>query len=254
MSTNGVLIIDLDNTILGNIHYLLLSHNMLVNFNGGKNMKSIKKLYVENTGVIRKGFIKFIKDVRYRFHDVKIYIYTASMKGWANKQIKWIEQNNTIQFDRPIFCRDDCEIVDGIVCKSINKIKKRIKGNLDNMLIIDNYDVFIDYKDCFLKCPTYNYIYFIDLWKYVSKDMFNDPEVLQFIKKSAIKNSMNPILPTAESVESKLKYHKWFVKKYASLYKNNHKHTQDNFWINIIQTMRTYPTYRICDIKKYLKT
>jgi hypothetical protein len=254
MLTNPVLIIDLDNTILGNIHYLLLSHNMMVNFNGGKNMKSIKKLYVEETGVIRKGFIKFIQSIRYKFPDVKIHVYTASMKGWANKQIKWIEQNNNIQFDRPIFTRDDCEVVDGMVCKSVNKIKKRIKGNVDNMLIIDNYDVFMDYKQCFIKCSTYNYIYFIDLWKYISSDMMNNQEMLECIKKFALKNYMNPILPSAEGIESKLKYHKWFVKKYSSIYKNNHRHIHDIFWINMIKVLKTYPIYNICDLKKYLKT
>lgn len=252
--SDPVLIIDLDNTILGNIHYLLLSHNMLVNFNGGKNMKSIKSLYKEESYVIRKGFIKFMRDVRHKFENIKIYVYTASMKVWANKQIKWIEQNNSIHFDRPIFCRDDCEIVDGIVCKSINKIKKRIKGNLDNMLIIDNFDIFIDHKNCFLKCPSYNYIYFIDMWKYVSNEMLKNPQMLEYIKKLALKKHINPILPSTDNLESKIRYHRWYVKKYENLHKNNSKYMNDNFWIGLIKIMKTYPMYDVCDLKKFIKS
>jgi len=88
-----------------------------------------------------------------------IFVYTASEKTWANKEIAIIEKQNNIKFNRPIFTRDNC-IIDknGMIKKSVNKIiphllkTMKVKKDYDiskKLLIIDNNPTFVDLKIIF---------------------------------------------------------------------------------------------------------
>ena len=75
------LILDLDNTIIGNITYQLLAHTLCNKVK--KNCGMVANCYNEKTGIIRPYFCKFIYTIREKFPDIKIYVYTASQKDWA---------------------------------------------------------------------------------------------------------------------------------------------------------------------------
>lgn len=248
----GSLIIDLDNTIIGNIVYQLLVH---------KTCKKVCKTttvgdyYKEETGLIRAGFTEFINNIRFRLPDVKIFIYTASEKNWAMKEIKWIEKNCRIKFDRPIFTREDCIEIDGTYYKSVKKIYKRLRTSSDKILIIDNSDIFVDNKDSFIKCPNYNYTVFVDIWQHISKQALNDKDCVNWIQKLAKQGYMNPH-PSPHmyqiSMFKCIQYHTWFAKKLSTILKNNKRYAQDTWWIHLNNIVLTYNLNNIHDIKKYL--
>ena len=178
---SNILILDLDNTIIGNITYQLLLYNLCV-----KTCKSAisGNHYNEETHVIRYGFTNFINNLKKTIPDIKIYIYTASQKDWALKEIKWIEKNCNIKFNRPILTREDCLYLNNNYYKSIKNISKKIKNiNNSDLLIIDNNDIFLDKKEKFLKCPSYNYINFIDLWENIPIKYSNNKNLNEWLLK-----------------------------------------------------------------------
>jgi hypothetical protein len=236
-----VLILDLDGTIIGDITYLAISHNLLLLFKK-QNIKSnninLAKLYSEKTNIIRPFFTKFIKYIQNSIPNILIYIYTASEKNWALKEIGWIEKECNIKFQRPIFHRDFCILKNGTYLKSVAKIFPKIKLqhkniSIDNFLIIDNNKIFLDAKNILI-CPHYNYQFFIDIWSIVPKTAIKNTIIYSFLINYIKLNYINPcsshILNIHGKEELKSRYHEWFFKKYKELDKNNSIYKTDVFW------------------------
>jgi len=228
------LILDLDNTIIGNITYQLLAYTLCSK--GKKNCPIVTNCYNEKSGIIRPNFNKFMYIMRQKFPGIKIYVYTASQKEWALKEIKWIEKCCNLRFDRPILTRDDCIEINNSYVKSIQKINKRIKTiDKNNILIIDNNDVFVDCKDSFLKCPDYNYVSFVDLWKILPKSILNKEDILIYIQQLIKEGYVNPYNfdDIGDNLERSLKYLSWFHKKLSIIHKINKQSHNDSFWNNL---------------------
>lgn len=245
-----VLIIDLDNTIVGNVLYQMLAHNLCecLKRNGIKVSNSEKKIgesYKKKNRLIRPYFIDFIKIVRERYPEIMIFVYTASEKKWAEKEIRWIEQHGDIRFDRPIFARDSCLTSNGRYVKSLEKIMPRLKKttknkiDLSRTLIIDNNDVFIDHKDCFMRCSDYDYVLFDDLWRFVPKDAMKATIVKQYIEQYIKDGYMNPIpthvLETVGKMDLKHRYYDWCITNCHKINERNKKHVKDTFWLSMIK-------------------
>ena len=64
-----VLILDLDNTIIGNITYQLLAHSLCNK--ACKNSTLVTNCYDEKHGVIRPSFCYFIATIRNKIPDIK---------------------------------------------------------------------------------------------------------------------------------------------------------------------------------------
>jgi hypothetical protein len=174
--------------------------------------------------------------MREKFPGIKIYVYTASQKEWALKEIKWIEKCCNLRFDRPILTRDDCIEINNSYVKSIQKINKKIKTiDKNNILIIDNNDVFLDCKDSFLKCPDYNYVSFVDLWKILPKSILNKEDILIYMQKLIQEGYVNPYNfdDIGDNLEISLKYLSWFHKKLSIIHKINKRSHNDSFWNNL---------------------
>ena len=175
-----IFVIDLDGTIIGNCTYQCDIYNIMELIKSSKKKdlnkykilcdKSLNDSYNDKSLLIRPHFFYFVQSMKKLYPQSYFYIYTASEKKWAIKEISIIEKNNNFKFDRPLFTRDNC-IIDnyGNIKKSITKILPLIKKNVKmpasydikkHLLIIDNNPTFIDYKDNLLLCPTYNYIKF----------------------------------------------------------------------------------------------
>ena len=253
----SIMIIDLDGTIIGNITYQMMANNMLMRFNNGKGLGEIKKMYKEDTGLVRNGFIQCMEGIREIYPDILIYVYTASVKSWAYKQIKWIESNSNFKFNRPILTREDCVLVGDKVFKSIKKVSKKTKHDkAHNILVIDNNDVFIDRKDKFIKCPDYNTITFIDLWKLMKPNMMTDKDCITWIKKMIQLGHMNPTFVNNSKnntdILKLIKYHQWYVQKYKEIAKNNKKYLNDTFWIDLLDIFKTQNIKNLSDVKRFM--
>ena len=249
---SNILILDLDNTIIGNITYQLLLYNLCV-----KTCKSAisGNQYNEETHVIRYGFTNFINNLKKNIPDIKIYVYTASQKDWALKEIKWIEKNCNIKFNRPILTREDCLYLNNNYYKSIKNISKKIKNiNNCNLLIIDNNDIFLDKKENFLKCPSYNYINFIDLWENIPIKYSNNKNLNEWLLKLSNEGYIRPYLTNNynKDIEKSIKNSEWKSKKLLNILKNNKKYINDKWWIKLDNILLNYNIDKINDIKKYI--
>jgi hypothetical protein len=261
-----IFILDLDGTIIGDCSYQCDIYNIqeiirkniilkntniqLVNLAKYKTQcdKNLEHCYNLQSKLLRPHFATFMSEMRKRFPNSFFFIYTASEKTWANKEILIIEKQNNIKFNRPIFTRDNC-IKDsaGNIKKSVNKILPQLlkalkipktqaqamaTGIINRLIIIDNNPTFIDYTDHLLLCPTYDYLKFHNLWENIPLEYAKITELRQFVsrliasKKMYVKNN-----PTNSVILEKL--HRWLYRKYKKVNKYNSKYNNDSFWLNL---------------------
>ena len=262
-----IFLLDLDGTIIGDCSYQCDIYNIqeiirkniilkntniqLVNLAKYKSQcdKNLEHCYNLQSKLLRPHFATFMSEMRKKFPNSYFFIYTASEKTWANKEILIIEKQNNIKFNRPIFTRDNCiKDSSGNIKKSVNKILPQLLKALkipktqmatatgtifgNNIIIIDNNPTFIDYTDHLLLCPTYDYLKFHNLWENIPLEYAKIGELKQFVsrliasKKMYVKNN-----PANSIILEKL--HKWLYRKYKKVNKYNNKYTNDTFWLNL---------------------
>ena len=240
-----IFILDLDGTIIGectyqcdiyNIEYIL-KKNLIKN----KTPNTLIKCYKKKSKLIRPYFSFFLKKMKNMFPNSLFYIYTASEKIWANKEIQLIEKSHEIKFNRPLFTRDDCILgSDNLYKKSIKKILPRILKSIKNkncdiikerILVIDNNPRFIDYNDNILSCPTYDYILFDNLWKNIPRESLKIKELKIIIKNLINSNRLCKICNHNDNNMRQLEIiYEWLHEKHKSINRQNDKYNNDKFW------------------------
>jgi len=256
-----IFIIDLDGTIIGNCSYQCDIYNIMElikaydkkNFNKCKVLceKYLNESYGEKSLLIRPHFFHFIQSMKKIYPNSYFYVYTASEKKWANKEISIIEKNNNFKFDRPLLTRDNC-IIDscGNIKKSVNKILPLIKKNIKfsntydikkHLLIIDNNPTFIDYKENLLICPSYNYVKFNNL-KDIIPEEITCGNIKHYINKLTKEQRMCRNYNNPDCME---KTYKWLYKKCRKINKYNSKYMNDSFWSDLVILIKNY------NIKQY---
>lgn len=253
-----IFIIDLDGTIIGDCSYQCDLYNIieLIKKNNIKDLNKYKTLcnnylkdsYSNKSLLIRPHFITFINAMKKLYPSCYFYIYTASEKKWANKEIAIIENNNNFKFDRPLFTRDNC-IIDnhGNIKKSVAKIlpliSKSIKipNNYDiskRLLIIDNNPTFIDYTGNLIICPSYNYTKFYDLRESLPNYNHKCEDLKRYMDRLIKEQKISKIFnKTTEGLE---KLYKWLYKKCKRINKYNSKYNNDTFWKDLIALIKHY--------------
>jgi len=237
MIKNYIFIIDLDGTIIGDCNYQCEIYNIenLLKKNGIKcNYNNIlKKSYNVKSKLVRPNFIEFINTIKSKLSNVSFYVYTASEKKWANKEIKLIEDQNDIKINRPIFTRDNC-IIDsnGSYKKSINKILKKKITNNTKVIIIDDNNVYIDHTENLIICPRYTYKFFYNLWDIIPQEALNIKEIEEYVQKLINNKILCPYNSNNLSLKSKIKSYKWLYKTCYNIKKEN---KIDNFWKNMLE-------------------
>jgi len=238
-----IFILDLDGTIIGDCIYQTIIQN--IENVAKKNKirttlnKQLQESYQPQSKLIRPFFESFITNIRSHFPNSQFYIYTASEKEWATKEINLIEKTHNLKLNRPIFSRNDC-ILDssGQYKKSVNKIlpmiQKNNKNNIldqSNIIIIDNNDVFIDYNSNFVLCPSYNSIHFCDAWIDLKADSLNNANFKDTIDKYIYTNKICQYDSTSKYCDeiNELR-HKWYYKKLKKINSINKKYKNDRFW------------------------
>lgn len=235
---SNVFIIDLDGTIIGDCIYQCEMYKIgLILKKLGHKIKIndiLDSHYTDKSKLIRHHFITFIKTMKEIMPNSYFYIYTASEKKWAEIQIKLIEKNLNIKFDRPIFTRNDCDpIIDDnklSFTKSIEKIKKKIKVPNPEIIIIDDKKVYIDNNHRLINCKVYNYKSFCNYWDYIPINKINNKVFLKFLTSLMDESRLNPIYQPS-STKQKCDYYKWLYLKTAEINKINKKYKKDKFWL-----------------------
>jgi len=251
-----IFIIDLDGTIIGDCNYQCDLYNIIELVKKYK-MKGLNKYtalcnkylnesYSEKSLLVRPHFFTFINAMKKLYPSSYFYIYTASEKKWANKEIAIIEKHNNFKFDRPLLTRDNC-IMDkyGNIKKSVAKIlpliSKTIKipNNYDigkRLLIIDNNPTFIDYTENLLICPSYNYMKFYDL-RETLPNYYKCEELKSYISRLIREQRLSKISKKSENLE---KTYKWLYKKCKKINKYNSKYEGDTFWKDLAVLIKHY--------------
>ncbi len=234
-----IFIIDLDNTLIGNCTYqmdLYIKYKFVQKLKGPKiNInKVLSPYYNESNKLLRPHFIYFMNKMKELYsNNVLFYIYTASSKLWANLQIKIIEKENKIKFNRPIFTRSEClcynNCDDGFQ-KSINRILPKIKYNKDSeIIIIDDSDVFLDFREYHIKCNPYKFVIFSD----------NNYHIPEIYHDNLIKGMSCPYKYGDCNIKNKLKLYKWLYKTILNISNKNEKYKHDKFWLNLANAIET---------------
>ena len=254
-----VFILDLDGTIIGDCSYQCDLYNIQDIFRRNIKLspkftksktecdKILNSSYSTESLLIRPHFVKFYETIKKLYPNSFIYVFTASEKTWAHKEIAIIEKQNNIKFNRPIFTRNNC-IIDknGMIKKSVKKITpiliKSMKVNKSydiskKLLIIDNNPTFIDYKDNFILCPSYNYIKFNNLWDGINNEYFKCKELKNFILRLTMTKKMHNIKQLSKP-EKQEKLHKWLYKKHKDINNYNCNYMNDTFWRDLTVLMR----------------
>jgi len=237
---SNVFIIDLDGTIIGDCIYQTEIYKIsLILAKLGYKIKIndiLEEHYNEKSKLIRPYFGKFIKTMKEIMENTYFYVYTASEKKWAEKEIQIIEKNLDIKFDRPIFTRNDCApVIENekiSFLKSIENIKKKIKVPNPEIIIIDDRQVYVDNKHKLINCKIYNYKYFCNYWDYIPINKINNKVFLKFLGSLIETKRLNPNYMTITN-KNKSDYYKWLYMKTDEINKNNKKYKKDKFWLSL---------------------
>lgn len=252
-----IFIIDLDNTIIGDCTYQCELFCLLgILKNKKESTKHIDdvlyKSYKEKSKLIRPYFSTFIHKMKRKYVNASFFVYTASEKMWAIKEINMIEKNLNFIFDKPIFTRDNCVLNSGSglnksikkilphIITSLKKSKKSIENISDRILIIDNNNTYIDYNNNLLVCPSYNYILFYNIWDVIKKEHLKIKEINMFISRIVQLNLIyyTNILKNDHYNLKKLKnIYKWLYIKSININKHNKIQENDVFWKKLLHVL-----------------
>ena len=246
-----VVVLDLDGTIIGDIKPQIVSYEISSDIKaaGGTLTYKFKDLPVKlNAGIIRPFFADFIKKLKARVPNIEFFIYTASEKQWAQYIIKQVETACKIKFNRPLFTRENCVIVNNECRKSIKTIRPAIFKALkkkyglksaadlnDRIMVVDNMDVFngsdIKYH---IHCKTYDYKYPENI-----PFMFTPAEYAKFWQ--IIGNVVEKYYPTVKPTADFLQFQQHFYAQYSSFisktFSANAHYLQDTFYKNLYKVM-----------------
>jgi len=247
-----IFLIDLDGTIIGDITPQIIMWELSRNNKGGIKFDT-KGLQdkLKNGNIVRPFFIDFVKYVQSLDH--LIYIYTASETTWANFIISQIEKVFHIKFERPIFTRKDCKLLNSQFIKSIKFISKSLQRSLKkknviyqdilkHITIIDNTHVYnpSDQNNLVI-CPSYSYRHPENIASQISLEQF-----------SKHNHDINAIIMKYVPEYNTVTTDYWSFQKRTSIYYANSitlmKQTiplikQDRFFYSLIKLFRENPKY-----------
>ena len=264
MKVPYIFIFDIDNCIIGNIHYPITESILLDLIKmtckqkkiSNKCSKKVNFVNVLKKGLLRPYFINFIKFIKKKYKNVELYVYTNSSYNWTyGGLVENIEKASKIKFNKPYFTRENSYQLDENFPKSLSNVFKIIISRLQNkykilknkkeiLKIFNNNVVFIDdiqnnlkdYPGKQIVCPKYEFNKPYDIIKKIKKEnkiknkIINDNNVKEYINK----NIKSPVKFKDTTInEYKIKKFKW---AYYSKKENNKK--KDYFYKNLIKIIK----------------
>jgi hypothetical protein len=259
-----VFILDWDGTIVGKVDFQSARFSMvktMTRYGYKVQQRDIPKAFQPNQGLVRPGFVGFVRAMKELYgSQAYFFIYTASDRQWALQEIPWVEKSHGIQFQRPIFTREDCSVdSSGNYRKKLQNIWPRIvrvlnarRGNPypkatkdqilnERTLIIDNNAVYTDRADRLLVCPDYHYMVFEDLLDGFPESAFLNPNVQQYvyhlINEGLVCPHASPVLVGGKDghrrdpMSRMTKVFEWYAEKCKSIVHQNKQYQNDIFWV-----------------------
>jgi hypothetical protein len=237
-----VFVIDIDGCLLGDITPQLMLYEIINELKKhhikiSMNLKDFQ--YKLKHGIVRPYFQKFIKSIKNHIPNSEFYIYTASQKQWAEFLIKNIEKALTIKFNRPIFTRDNCIIINNEFKKSLKGITPIIQKSLKKkygIVSLENRIVMIDNNNVLGKseqnslviCPSYKYYKLENLPLFIKPNIYNQHyDIINTILKKYVSIKI-------DNITNYENFEKAFYTYYISqINPTNNKELEDKYWYNL---------------------
>ena len=252
--TPYVVLIDLDGTIVGNVS-CLVGEWLLLQEKDKRKIRLYKNFVLKQlqNGIIRPNFADFCAMTSKHLSNVEYFVYTASGTSWANFLIPCIEEVCGIRFQRPIFTRKFCILKNGDYRKSIEdvlpEILKRLKKQYpdlknisqlqDMVCLIDNNEVLgKNEKHKLIKCPTYDFIDYYDVFTRFNIDLIEKDTDCTSVAKNLMQYGLFPNSSKSNIPRNVFKYQYYYQLcqniKNAILHEQsnvNSSPTTDKFWL-----------------------
>lgn len=254
MALPYIFVLDWDGTIAGKVDFQsqqFTLHNALRKL-GFKVQRTnpIPAAFYPNSKLIRPGFQQFIKHMRHFLAPSEVYffVYTGSERTWAQQEIAWVEKTHGIQFQRPLFTRDNCTVEPGgAYRKSLGSIFPKIIRSISknrtfspaekhtildkHTIIIDNNAVYNDMTDKLLLCPDYDYAVFENLLHGLPAEAKNHPDVQKIIFSFVNSGALCPLSKDNDDPMWALaRQYGWLAAKCKAIIDVNMKYESDDFW------------------------
>lgn len=250
-----VLVFDIDGTMIGDItpQIMLYEIHMALKQQDRKvNVMNIKDFQykLKKGGIIRPYFFKFIKTIKEYYPNVEFFIYTASERKWATFLISQIEKISGIKFNKPIFARDKCMLINNSYKKGISIISLCILKSLrkkygvlkkedleNNIMIIDNNPDVYDNNDKkhVLVCPSYDFKCPENLPVSISEIVYNvHNEIIMKILHKYLALSHSHVV---DYIEFQKAYYTYYIRFISSLKSDNSIQSQDKFLLYLMNIM-----------------
>jgi hypothetical protein len=235
-----VMIIDIDGTLLGNISPQIMIYEMKqANIQIKYSFKDLFQRF--DNGLLRPYIDSFIKSTKKRMPNIEFFIYTSSEDRWGAFIINAIEKYLNIKFNRPIFTRKHCFIMDRDIRKSVKNVtplikralKKKYGSDIDltnRIMMVDNRAVYQSNEHTqLLMCKTYNFAHPENLPVYITEECFiKYKNIIQNVYK---KYYNSPELKTYSDFQ--LSYYPHYLQELKKI----NSHVEDKFWFFLNRLM-----------------
>jgi len=252
-----IIVLDWDGTIAGRVDFQSQKYSMAQNFKKfGLKVKAdakVPKAFLPTQNLIRPGFANFITELTKHFNNnIYFFVYTASEKNWAYKEIQWVEKAHGFKFQRPIFTRDECvSDIGGNYRKSLESIFPRMIRSLgknpaftkadkeeiyeNRVMIIDNNSVYNDAAGKLLLCPDYNYTVFENLLEDIPVSYLKHPTVRNYILSLTNSGMLCPFFTSSDINHIMFKKYEWLALKCRSITEGNRIYLKDVFFPYLVK-------------------
>ena len=244
-----ILILDIDQTIIGDFCTFEKEYNILNNLPDNKKLLVKYNLFLDNylksINFIRPYLLDFIKLMKDKYEKVEIFLYTTS----TFKRVEFLEKVFSKYFKfKKIYSRKESignyyksilVIYDDII-KTL-KLTKHKKEILENNIIFidDRANILIDYTEKQIVCTKYNNIYTYDLQAKLLKDydidILKNEEIVQSF--NAKKHYMYYYDPNSIYYENK-DFYLYNLKKLMIQRKEVILNKYDDFFLRLIEIIK----------------
>lgn len=183
-TTPLIVFLDLDGTLVGDVSPLICHWELTKRYNP-KGLKYVKNDIITylRYGFLRPSISSFLDTLSSK--NVEVFIYTAAEKGWVDFLVPCIEAIVPIKFNRPIFTRKDCTVINKDYKKSLMKVLPRVHKTImkkyekvsyhslfDKITLVDNNNVIMKEEiKKWIMCPTYSFRAEYDVLKSLSEEV-----------------------------------------------------------------------------------
>ncbi len=198
-----IFILDIDGTMIGDISPQIMAYELYVSLKD-KHFKINSKEFENklSNGLIRPTLGNFIKKMKDIYHGkAEFFIYTSAEKQWTHFLIPHIERILGVKFNRPLFTRENCQLINGDYKKNLAKILPKIMSTLqkkygkldkniikERILVIDNNNSVYDEidKKHLLVCPTYDFKIPENIPVYITEPIFRThyQQIIRILNKN----------------------------------------------------------------------